>query len=160
MRIVMLESREGTVAQGNVKSGRKGKRTILQYCSVCKKEFQMPVVEEADEVIWLKCPGCQGYLPYMTEEAERYPKSGEEKTGDETEPVDLAPEDIDQERAIEYHETDEYRVGDIIYHRSWNDYGKVITKEVLPGNRKTIQVQFVTQGRIRLLEGVPKRHVS
>ena len=53
---------------------RKGKatgtkvKTIEQYCSVCKKTFDMPVVEEADnhEVIWLKCPECEGFLPYMT----------------------------------------------------------------------------------------------
>ena len=38
--------------------------------------------------------------------------------------------------------------------RSWNDYGKIIEKEILPGNRKTIHVQFVNQGNIRLLEGI------
>ncbi len=73
---------------------------------------------------------------------------------------DLAPEDIDPERALEYSETGEYKVGDIIYHRSWNDYGKVTAKESLPGNRKIIYVHFVNQGKIRLLEGVPKKESS
>lgn len=146
-------------------SQRKGKgtstkaRTIEQYCSVCKKVFDMPVVEEADnhEVVWLKCPGCDGFLPYMTEhsggsdesEAER---EAEAERGGAME--ELALEDIDIEKAKEYNETDEYKVGQVIYHRSWNDYGKIIAKETLPGHRKTIFVHFVNQGKIRLLEGV------
>jgi hypothetical protein len=142
---------------------RKGKATgtkvksIEQYCSVCKKTFEMPIVEEADnhEVIWLKCPECEGFLPYMTGQVEEgeegYGESGE---GRDEKAQELALEDIDIERALEYSEKNEYKIGDIIYHRSWNDYGKIIEKEILPGHRKTIHVQFVNQGKIRLLEGV------
>jgi hypothetical protein len=144
---------------------RKGKgtgtkaRTIEQYCSVCKKTFDMPVVEEADnhEVVWLKCPGCDGFLPYMTEQADDGGGAGiKHADGDRESGIgeELALEDIDIEKAKEYNEADEYKVGEIIYHRSWNDYGKVIAKETLPGHRKTIHVQFVSQGKIRLLEGV------
>ncbi len=129
---------------------------IEQYCSVCKKTFQMPVVEEAknNEVLWLRCPGCKGYLPHMG--GDGISKHDDESGGDEeqSEFEDLALEDIDVEKAREYSEGSEYEVGDIVYHRSWNDYGKVIAKETLPGYRKTIVVQFVNQGKIRLLEGV------
>lgn len=139
---------------------RKGKatgtkvKTIEQYCSVCKKTFDMPVVEEADnhEVIWLKCPECEGFLPYMTGQNDDAHGEGEE--GGEASVQELALEDIDIEKALEYSDKSEYKIGDIIYHRSWNDYGKVIEKEILPGHRKTIHVQFVNQGKIRLLEGV------
>jgi hypothetical protein len=116
----------------------------------------MKVVEgdEGDEVIWLKCPGCKGFLPYITEEEE------EAGTELEAESPELAPEDIDaeeRENAIEYDESSEYEIDDVIYHRSWNDYGKVIAKEELPGNRKTIIVNFVNQSKIRLLEGVTRK---
>jgi hypothetical protein len=130
------------------------KRMINQHCSVCKKDFEMEVVEGGEgsnDVIWLKCPGCEGFLPYMTDDG----LGGGE--GDSAEPSELAPEDIDneeREQAKEYVESGEYEVDDVIYHRSWNDYGKVISKEELPGNRKTIIVNFVNQGKIRLLEGV------
>jgi len=130
------------------------KRTINQHCSVCKKDFDMEVVEggeDSNDVLWLKCPGCEGYLPYMTDE------EGYDAAGETAEPSELAPEDIDageRERAREYVESGEYEVDDVIYHRSWNDYGKVVSKEKLPGNRKTIIVNFVNQGKIRLLEGV------
>lgn len=148
------------MAQGNVKSASRKKKTIEQYCSVCKKTFSMPVVEEADEVIWLKCPGCQGFLPFMTGDPGSASKSVSDVSIKNDEIEDIAPEDIDPDRAREYSENDEYNVGDIIYHRSWNDYGKVTAKEALPGNRKTIHVNFINQGKIRLLEGVPKKDVS
>jgi hypothetical protein len=126
---------------------------INQHCSVCKNDFDMEVVneEESDDVIWLKCPGCEGYLPYMTDDVVGGTVS------DSGEPAELAPEDIDteeREHAREYIESGIYEVDDVIYHRSWNDYGKVISKEELAGNRKTIIVNFVNQGKIRLLEGV------
>ena len=129
------------------------KRMINQHCSVCKKDFDMEVVDgdESNDVIWLKCPGCEGFLPYMTEE------EGGDAVGENDEPSELAPEDIDneeREHAKEYVESGEYTVDDVIYHRSWTDYGKVISKEELPGHRKTIIVNFVNQGKIRLLEGV------
>jgi len=148
--------REVLVAQRKGKSAGTRVKSIEQYCSVCKKTFDMPIVEEADnhEVIWLKCPECEGFLPYMTGQ----PEEGDEALGGAEEQggsgQELALEDIDTENALEYSEKNEYKIGDVIYHRSWNDYGKVIEKEILPGRRKTIHVQFVNQGKIRLLEGV------
>ncbi len=130
------------------------KRMINQHCSVCKKDFDMEIVEGSgsnNDVIWLKCPGCEGFLPYMTEE------DGGKASGKGAEPTELAPEDLDneeREHAKEYMESGEYAVDDVIYHRSWNDYGKVVSKEELPGHRKIIIVNFVNQGKIRLLEGV------
>jgi hypothetical protein len=113
----------------------------------------MEVVEggtDSNDVIWLQCPGCKGFLPYMVEDEE-------ESSGDAAEPKELAPEDLsddEKEQAREYHESEEYEVDEIIYHRSWHDHGKVVSKEELPGGRKTIVVSFVSQGTIRLLEGV------
>ncbi|UCF04318.1 MAG: hypothetical protein JSV33_10240 [bacterium] len=147
-----MAQRRGKVAS----KPNKPSKAIEQYCSVCKKSFDMPIVEEAEtnDVIWLKCPGCQGYLPFMTEKAHDGLVAEGETNHEEEGFQDLALEDIDIEKAREYIESDSYNVGDIIYHRSWNDYGKVVAKEILPGHRKTILVQFVSQGKIRLLEGV------
>lgn len=137
------------------KSIKKERKTIEQYCSVCKKTFDMEVVEEAEnnDVLWLKCPDCEGFLPYMVEDD--IEDSGLEEGG-ETGSEDLAPEDFsaeEKENALEYEKAKLYKVDDIIYHRSWNDYGRVLIKETLPGNRRTIIVHFINQGKIRLLEG-------
>jgi len=58
---------EVPVTQRKLKSKKERERTIEQFCSVCKKTFDMSVVEEAEnqDVIWLNCPGCRGYLPHM-----------------------------------------------------------------------------------------------
>ena len=125
---------------------------MRQYCSVCKEEFEMEVVKQGSSknVIWLKCPGCQGFLPHMSEEEEeksKEPENTNSKTGD------LALEDLDIETARGYSEKEEYEIGDVVHHRSWNDYGKVIAKDTLPGNRKTVWVHFLRQGKVQLLEG-------
>ncbi len=126
-------------------------KTIKQYCSVCKDHFDMEVVKQGSSksVVWLKCPGCQGFLPYMPAEHDE----GEDHATETSEARDIALEDLDIENAKEYTESEVYEIWEIIHHRSWNDFGKVISKEQLPGNRSTICVQFLRQGKIQLLEG-------
>jgi len=144
------------VTQRKVKTKKDHGKTIEQFCSVCKKTFEMPIVEESDnqDVLWLNCPGCRGYLPHMLnqEDIDEAEESEKEEAGAKGE--DLAIEDLSTEDAREYQEAGDYHVGEVIYHRSWNDYGKVIAKETLSGHRRTIVVQFVNQGKTRLLEGV------
>lgn len=127
-------------------------RTIDQYCSVCKEQYEMEIVKQGSGkgVIWLKCPGCQGFLPYMHDEAEERNR----QEAKQREATEIALEDLDLESAREYAEEQIYEVGDVVHHRSWNDYGRVVAKDQLPGNRRTISVQFLRQGKIQLLEGV------
>jgi len=123
--------------------------TIKQHCSVCKSDFEMEIIKQGsgENVVWLKCPGCQGFLPYMPDD------DGVAKTEDETEKP-LALEDLDIEHAREYSDDQLFEIGEVIHHRSWNDYGKIVSKDALPGNRHTIWVQFLRQGKVQLIEGV------
>jgi hypothetical protein len=109
----------------------------------------MEVIKQgsSENVVWLKCPGCQGFLPYIPDEDD-----GKRSTQAVDEAIAL--EDLDVEDAREYTERDIFQVGEVIHHRSWNDFGKVLSKDVLPGNRRTIWVQFLRQGKVQLLEGV------
>jgi hypothetical protein len=127
-----------------------GSNTIRQHCSVCKTDFDMEIIKQgsSESVVWLKCPGCQGFLPYMPDED---PADDAEGAAGEK-PVAL--EDLDVDNAKEYSEADTYQIGDVLHHRSWNDFGKVVSKDALPGNRHTIWVQFLRQGKVQLLEGV------
>jgi hypothetical protein len=126
-------------------------KTIKQHCSVCKADFDMEIIKQgsSESVVWLKCPGCQGFLPYMPEE------DADSKDASANAEEAIALEDLDIENAREYSEKDTFEVGEVIHHRSWNDYGKVISKDSLPGNRHTIWVQFLRQGKVQLLEDVP-----
>ena len=71
--------------------------TINQYCSVCKDHFDMEVVKQGSSkgVIWLKCPGCQGFLPYMSDESD---ESADQKSQQGV-GTELALEDLDIETA-------------------------------------------------------------
>jgi len=125
-------------------------KTIKQFCSVCKSEFEMEIIKQGsnESVLWLKCPGCKGFLPYIPEDF------ADANSTDAAEDDAVAIEDLDVENAKDYVESDVYEVGEVIHHRSWNDYGKILSKGVLPGNRRTIVVQFLRQGKVQLLEDV------
>ena len=121
---------------------------MRQYCSVCKDYLDMEVVEEGgeDEVTWLKCPQCKGILPHMKLEEEPAPK---EAAAD-----DLSLDTIHDLEIIEYDSQRQFEIGSVIYHRSWNDYGRVLEKIALPGDRQAIRVKFLNQGNVNLLENV------
>jgi hypothetical protein len=137
-------------------------RTIRQYCSVCKASLDMAVVDtvQSDEVTWLKCPRCNGILPHML--------SREEARETETPPAPAAPAvattatgaqtpaaipDSDRQSARDYDPAETYQVGEIVYHRSINQYGRVVDKTQLPGRRAVIKVQFEAEEPMTLREG-------
>ena len=125
---------------------------MKQYCSVCKDHLDMEVVEEGgeDEVTWLKCPRCKGILPHMKLEGGKAVKEPPPAEGE------LSLEAIDDMEVVEYDSKRQFVVGDVVYHRSWNDYGKVTEKILLPGDRRAIRVKFLNQGNVNLLENVPE----
>jgi hypothetical protein len=133
-------------------------RTIRQYCSVCKATLDMAVVDTVQdhEVTWLKCPRCNGILPHMM--------SRDEARELETPPAPVAvaevpveapaaiPE-IERNGAQDYDPTLTYEVGAVVYHRSFNQYGRVVEKTQLPGRRAAIRVQFEAGLPMTLREG-------
>ena len=125
-------------------------RTIRQYCSVCKATLDMAVVDtvQAHEVTWLKCPRCNGILPHMggaDDEVKEVPATAGAS-------ADPAPAAVTESRtgldaaqraqARDYDPAASYEVGEVVYHRSINSYGRVLEKRVLPGQRGAIRVQF------------------
>jgi len=121
--------------------------SMIQYCSVCKDYYDMEVVEDGGEgeVTWLRCPECHGILPYM--ELPEEPKAPPDASK-------FGPDSFSKDEVVEYDSHGVFEVGKVIYHRSWNDYGKVIEKILLPGKRFAIRVQFLQQGAVQLLENV------
>ena len=120
--------------------------TIMrQYCSVCKDHLEMTVVSDTNEdgVIWLKCPRCKGILPHMEDAGDA------DATAQSTDPL----HEVDIEKAQAYDPAQDYDVGDVLHHRGWDDYGVVVEKTELPGNRKAVKVKFSEHGEIQLIVG-------
>lgn len=127
-----------------------------QYCSVCKARYDMTVVSESadDGVIWLKCPNCQGILPHMPEISEEAKESAESVSKTVSEP-EAEISEMDIATAKPYAPTGHYAVGDVLYHRGWDDHGLVLEKQELPGGRGLLKVRFVEHGEMQLVEGAP-----
>ncbi len=140
---------------------------------------------EEDGVLWLRCPRCHGFLPKISDSvdqprrvAEPTPEPGAEPEeasepgfGEESPAADppAAPQsggaelspppmpDFDPETAIPYRPWSHYEVGTVIRHLAWDDYGIVLAKEILPGNRHAVKVQFEKAGVVRLIEDSGER---
>lgn len=155
---------------------------ILQYCSVCKVELEMSVVPTSEEegIVWLQCPRCDGFLPKTTiskdfENANEAASEPEDNTPAEEPETELdieadseesdnqvvgveeneaskALQSMDAENAISYKPWKTYQPEDVIHHLAWDDYGVVLEKETLPGNRHIIKVVFDKAGIVRLIE--------
>lgn len=128
-------------------------RTIRQYCSVCKATLDMAVVDTVQdhEVTWLKCPRCNGILPHMISREE--PREVETPVEAVVEAPTGIPE-TERGGARDYDPSLTFEVGEIVYHRSLNRYGRVAEKTVLPGKRAAIRVQFEDNESMTLREGL------
>lgn len=132
-----------------------------------------------DGVVWLQCPSCKGFLPKVSSSADLKPRDADRDEGvpesppeapadaaqppqrsDEPDAADAAEEppqpdplaDMDVSLAVPYRPWETYAEGDIILHLAWDDYGVVVAKETLPGNRNVVQVRFAKAGTVRLIE--------
>ena len=132
-------------------------RTIRQYCSVCKATLDMGVVDTVQdhEVTWLKCPRCSGILPHMTssdeESATETVQQPAEPSGTEASPSGFSEEE--RSGAVDYDAVSTYEVGQVVYHRSMNKFGRVAEKTTLPGQRAAIRVVFEDDEEMTLREG-------
>ena len=135
-------------------------RTIRQYCSVCKATLDMAIVEtgQAHEVTWLKCPQCDGILPHLMskdEPQELAPAPVSAATA--TAPPASAPAGIPESEkatARDYDPAATYEVGEVVYHRSFNRWGRVAEKTTLAGKRSAIRVEFDGGESMTLREAV------
>ena len=154
---------------------------ITQYCSVCKEELAMEVVPtkdgDEDSVLWLRCPRCQGYLPKISssitataaaESSTTDSATAEADTDLQNETATVAPEptakkeslaayaallaEKDLSTAKPYRPWQQYEIGDVIHHLAWDDFGVVVAKETLPGERCVVKVYFERTGVARLIE--------
>lgn len=121
-------------------------KNIEAFCNFCntivKMELSGEVTVSGDQnKRWAKCKKCK-----------------------QTSVVDITSDVVEKKPSVEGIENDEncvsyepaktFNIGDVIFHKSWNDFGKVVGKEILANGFSSISVEFQKLGNKKLLESI------
>jgi hypothetical protein len=119
-------------------------KNIEAYCTVCgnvnKMELagEIPVFDNPNKR-WAKCKKCKQMVIVDISINEQ---------------SKFSIEDINLEIFSEYSPAKTFVVGESIYHKTWDDYGRVISKEISSNGQNSIKVEFQKVGQKKLIESV------
>ena len=119
---------------------------VQEYCSICKQEVAMPVVQEDEGhpgLVWVRCPLCREIKPLEAQEEAPAPKPGPGKAP--------ARETTPRRVVRHYRAGERFSPGEWIYHSEWDDTGQVIEKCHSRGGHEVIVVAFEKIGTKRLV---------
>lgn len=123
-------------------------KNIVAFCSYCGTERTLELVKEAfkeegETKRWGKCKKCKQMI--MIDLSAIKDNS-------------VSLDDLQSDDAIEYSPTKTFDVGNVIYHKGWEDLGRVTSKEVLSNGQKSITVDFQKSGTKKLIESILKQN--
>lgn len=118
-------------------------KNIEAFCNFCGSVTKMELAGEVtsggeESNRWAKCKKCKQTMMINLEEALNLKKP--------------SLEGIENSEVTEYTPQKTYSIGEAIYHKNWDDFGKVIAKEVLSNGRSSIAVEFQKSGSKKLIE--------
>lgn len=121
-------------------------KNVEAYCSFCdsyqKVEIHMDMKAlDDDSKRWAKCKKCK-HMFIINPETEVLKK---EK---------INVKEIDLVNYVIYSPDKKFEIGQSIYHQSWNDYGKVVSKQIVSNGKSAIVVEFQKLGSKKLLENI------
>jgi len=96
------------------------------------------------KIVWLKCQTCSDML-FIKKEAYEELLAGNQ-------PLQMDEKD---ESYIDYEPHKNYQIGQLVYHRVWDDKGEVLKKEITSSGRNSIIVAFNRMGEKTLIENLP-----
>ncbi len=121
-------------------------KNVEAFCSICNGVRKMELVGEVSLIDtnenkrWAKCKKCkQTMIIDLSEDVK------------ETKP---SLEGIENEDCTVYSPSKSFTVGEAIYHQNWDDFGKVVGKEVLSNGKSSITVEFQKLGNKKLIEAI------
>lgn len=119
-------------------------KNIEAFCTNCSLTRKMEITgeltgEENQNKRWAKCKKCKQTM--VIDLVEDVKESKPSLEGIEPDASDYSPKKT-------------FSVGDAIYHKEWDDYGKVVAKEVLANGRSSIAVEFQKSGLKKLIESL------
>lgn len=122
-------------------------KNVEAFCSVCNTVRKMELAGEVSNVDdaqgkkrWAKCKKCKQTMIIDLNEDVKDSK--------------ISLEGIENEACTTYAPTKSFNVGDSIYHQNWDDFGKVVSKEIMSNGQKAISVEFQKSGSKKLIESV------
>ena len=120
-------------------------KNIEAFCSFCNTVTKMELanevaVNEESSKRWAKCKKCKQTM--MIDLAEDVKDNKPSLEG------------IENEDCTVYSPKKSYSVGESIYHQNWDDFGKVVSKEVMSNGQKSIAVEFQKNGYKKLIESL------
>jgi hypothetical protein len=120
-------------------------KNIEAFCSFCNTITKMELakevsVTEENNKRWAKCKKCkQTMMIDLTVDVKENKPS---------------LEGIENEDCTVYSPKKSYSVGESIYHENWDDFGKVVSKELTSNGQKSIAVEFQKNGYKKLIESL------
>ncbi|MGA7838042.1 MAG: hypothetical protein WB996_08755 [Ignavibacteriaceae bacterium] len=123
-------------------------KNVEAFCSVCNTMRKMELTgevaaseeEEQSNKRWAKCKKCKQTMMIDLDSDVK-----------ETKP---SLEGIENNECTTYAPTKSFTVGESIYHQNWDDFGKVVSKEIMSNGRSSISVEFQKSGLKKLIESI------
>jgi hypothetical protein len=120
-------------------------KNIEAFCNFCSATTKMELaagesVSETENKRWAKCKKCKHTMLITLEEKVKEPK--------------VSLDGIENENFSTYSPAKTFQVGESIYHEGWNDFGKIIAKDVMSNGKSSITVEFQKTGIKKLIESL------
>jgi hypothetical protein len=118
-------------------------KNVEAYCSFCNTLRKMELAGEvtgAENKRWAKCKKCKHTMIIDLKEDVKSSK--------------VSLEGIENEEVETYSPKKSFEVGQTIYHQNWDDFGKIVGKDVLSNGQKSITVEFQKSGHKKLIESL------
>jgi hypothetical protein len=120
-------------------------KNVEAFCNICGaiKKFEIT-----------------GYFPEKENETKRWAKC---KFCKQTQVIDLGDivlpnkpdfNEIETRESKNYSPTETYSIGDVIYHKTWDDYGVVTNKLSISDGQSSLIVEFKKLGNKKLVESI------
>ncbi len=119
----------------------KGANVVLS-CRHCKEEQTMKPYSEGmkGKIIWLRCTGCNKTTFLKTVEYQQLVAARK------------APRVVTNGECVKYDPTQNFMIGQQLYHPIWDDRGEVLRKLTTSEGESTIVVSFSRLGERTLVE--------
>ena len=121
-------------------------KNVEAFCNVCNAVRKMELTgevantEEQGTKRWAKCKKCKQTMMIDLDSDVK-----------ETKP---SLEGIENDECTTYSPTKSFSIGESIYHQNWDDFGKVVSKEIMSNGQSSISVEFQKSGLKKLIESV------